>query len=143
MSDNEETPSCEENFISLLHSKLPQYIVNCFIATGYDTLEVIREINEQKVNDIEEFINKHFPKNDKYIHPDFDTCMFPPGHRTRITQVVKEICSVTIMRSGKHKTALVSKPSKKLRLSEGTGDQEDTKLTLKECYTKVRNQIVK
>ena len=66
MSDNEETPSCEENFISLLHSKLPQYIVNCFITTGYDTLEVIREINEQKLNDIEEFINKHFPKNDKY-----------------------------------------------------------------------------
>ena len=65
-------------------SKLPQYIVNCFITTGYDNLEVIREINEQKLNDIEEFINKHFPKNDKYIHPDFDTCMFPPGHRTRM-----------------------------------------------------------
>ena len=56
MSDNEETPSCEENFISLLHSKLPRYIVNCFITTGYDTLEVIREINEQKLNDIEELL---------------------------------------------------------------------------------------
>ena len=62
MSDNEETLSSEENFISLLRSKLPQYIVNCFITTGYDTLEVIREINDQKLNDIEEFINKHFPK---------------------------------------------------------------------------------
>ena len=90
MSDNEETLSSEENFISLLRLKLPQYIVNCFITTGYDTLG---EINDQKLNDIEEFINKHFPKNNKYIHPDFDICMFPPGHRTRITQVVKEICS--------------------------------------------------
>lgn len=143
MGDNEETLSAEENFISLLRSKLPQYIVNCFITTGYDTIEVLREINDQKLTDIEEFINRHFPKNDKYIHPDFDTCMFPPGHRTRITQVVKEICSISMMRSGKHKAALVSKPPKKVKLSEDTDDQDDTKLTLKECYAKVRNQIVK
>lgn len=24
------------------------------------------------------------------IHPDFDTCIFPPGHRTRITQVASK-----------------------------------------------------
>lgn len=140
---NEEKLSAEENFISLMRSKLPQYIVNCFITTGYDTIEVMREINDQKLNDIEEFINKHFPKNVKYIHPDFDKCMFPPGHRMRIIQVVKEICSVSLIRLGKHKAVLASKPPKKVgKLSEDI-DDEDTKLTLKECYTKVRNQIVK
>jgi len=46
--------------------------VNCFITTGYDTIEVVRGINDQNLNEMEEFINKHFPKNVRYIHPDFD-----------------------------------------------------------------------
>ena len=62
ISDNEETPSCEENFISLLHSKLPQYIVNCFITTGYDTLKVIREINEQKLMTLKSSLTNIFQK---------------------------------------------------------------------------------
>ena len=100
---NEEKPSAEANLISLLHSncKLPQYIVNCFITTGYDTVEVIKDMDDQKLNDMEVFINKHFPKNVKYIHPDYDTYMFPPGHRMRIIQVVQEMRSISLTNSRK------------------------------------------
>ena len=49
----EEKSSAEADLISLLHSKLPQYIVNCFITTGYDTVAVIKDIDDQKLNDME------------------------------------------------------------------------------------------
>ena len=145
VNKNEE-PSAEENLISSLRSKLPQYIVNCFVTTGYDTIEVIKDLDNQKLNDMEEFINKHFPKNEKYIHPDFDICLFPPGHRTRIIQVVKDICSVSLANSRKRiasKSTTVIKPPKKVKKLTEDVDDEQTKLTLKECFTKVRNQIVK
>ena len=144
--DKNEEPSAEENLISSLRSKLPQYIVNCFVTTGYDTIEVIKDLDNQKLNDMEEFINKHFPKNKKYIHPDFDICVFPPGHRTRIIQVVKDICSVSLTNSRKRiasKSTTVTKPPKKIKKLTEDVDDEQTKLTLKECFTKVRNQIVK
>ena len=64
----EEKSSAEANLISLLHSKLPQYIVT----TDYDTVAVIKDIDNQKLNNIKALINKHFPKNANYIHPDYD-----------------------------------------------------------------------
>ena len=97
---------------------------------------------------MEVFINKHFPKNVKYIHPDYDTCMFPPGHRMRIIQVVKEMCSISLTNSRKRTASHVQSstaskaPKRVTKISEDT-DDEHTKLTLKQCYTKVRNQIVK
>ena len=73
--------------------------------------------------------------------------MFPPGHRMRIIQVVKEMCSVSLMSSRKRLTSqstISSKPHKKIKkLPEDPHADDEDKLTLKECYTKVRNQIVK
>ena len=144
----EEKSSAEADLISLLHSKLPQYIVNCFITTGYDTVAVIKDIDDQKLNDMEAFINKYFPKNAKYIHPDYDKCMFLPGHRLRIIQAVKEIRGISLTNSKKRavscaQSSTASKVSKRAEKISEDIDDEHTKLTLKECYTKLRNQIVK
>ena len=140
----EENPSNSpgESFIKFLHSKLPNYIVNCFITAGYDTMDVVKGIDDQKLNDIEEFINKHFPKNTKYFHPDFDRCIFPPGHRTRVNHVIKEISGISLFGPRKRtSTAIHPKSVKKVKTPD-LATEENVELSLKEWYTKVRNQIV-
>ena len=42
---------------SLMRKKLPSYVVNSFIATGYDTLFVIVELDNDGLEEIEEVIN--------------------------------------------------------------------------------------
>ena len=94
----EKKDSIEDKTVTLLPAKLPQYVVYCFITAGYDTNDVIKDINDKTINDIEEFINDNFPKNQKYIHPDFDInllCKIPLGHIMRITKFVQEICKIT------------------------------------------------
>ena len=39
---------------------LPPYIVNCFMATGYDTLDVLAEINDESLAEIEEIVNNEY-----------------------------------------------------------------------------------
>ena len=49
--------------IGLMKQTLPTYIVNCFIATGFDTLEAITEMDvssspKNSIRVIEEYINR-------------------------------------------------------------------------------------
>ena len=45
---------------SLMRKKPPSYVVNSFIATGYDTLDVIAEVDNNGLEEIEEVINSDF-----------------------------------------------------------------------------------
>ena len=71
---------------------LPSYIVNCFMATGYDTLEVLTEINNESLAEIEEIVNNEYPNKSCFRHQPIPTCLssssnvfkFQPGHRKRI-----------------------------------------------------------
>ena len=146
--DDEEP--IEDKTISLLLSKLPQYVVNCFITAGYDTIDVIKDINDNKLDDLEEFINNNFPKNQKYIHPDFNICKIPPGHRMRIAKFVQEISCKNTSRKRLQSTFADSKTSKKVKCPSKPKSFEplsfqdtEIKLSLKDCLSKVRNLIVK
>lgn len=79
---------------SKLEKELPQYIVNCFLAAGYDSFEVIAEMNASNkpgnsIDCIEEFINEQHPGENEYTHMNSKKCIFPPGHRNRIAQFIK------------------------------------------------------
>ena len=50
---DELADSLADEAISLMKKKLPTYIVNSFIATGYDTLEVIADLTNEDITKIE------------------------------------------------------------------------------------------
>ena len=72
--------------------KLPLYVVKCFEAAGFDTLEVIAEMNVSNdagnsIEQIEHFISEQFPDD-----PDYQRGKkFPPGHKIRIQKFVAEV----------------------------------------------------
>lgn len=104
----------EDELMELMRTKLPQYVVECFSVTGFDTFEVIAQMNttdgstSNSIDQIESFILKHFPDNPMYHHTSSlsPSLVFVPGHRIRIIQFVDEIkAKYAIMKGRKRKLA--------------------------------------
>ena len=80
--------------IPVMQAKLPEYIVNGFLAAGYDTLELIADLDEGSIQEIEQFISENYPHDPKYLPNTASSCLtglrFPPGHRKRILMFVEE-----------------------------------------------------
>jgi len=76
---------------------LPQCIVNCFFAAGYDDLDVISESNGNSISKIENYIESLIDQStaDDFMLP--TPCVrpfkFPSGHREKICKFVQEIKS--------------------------------------------------
>ena len=83
--------------VSLMKESLPEYVVNCFLAAGYDVTEVIAamDVSENPGNSIENYISERYPKDPRYSNnPDCDTTYsskFPPGHKIRIHNFILEL----------------------------------------------------
>ena len=100
--DNNVTVSDREaqsfDVISLLKQRLPDYIVQCFLARGYDEPNVIATMDitdspGNSIRGIETYIGSKFPDNEEYYHNRFISLPFefPPGHRKRICNFINEI----------------------------------------------------
>ena len=82
---------------SLMRKMLPSHIVNCLLQTGYDTLDVLAEINNESLIEIERIINSEYPNEICFRHQPVPTAAAPtvlkfsPGHRKRIMNFVEEI----------------------------------------------------
>ena len=84
--------------ISLMKEALPEYVVNCFLAAGYDTTEVITAMVSKTPGNlielIEKYISEQYPKDPRYCNnPDSDLLFakrfeFPPGHRIGICNFI-------------------------------------------------------
>ena len=80
-----------------MRKNLPEYIVNCFLAAGYDTLPIIDEmdVSDEPGNSlqvIEEFIFKQHPNDPEFYHKNNTAALlFPPGHRRRIERFVRDV----------------------------------------------------
>ena len=69
MVTNEAELSSYENTQILLKKELPEYVVNIFIASGYDRLESIAKINDQTIDEMIAYTNKTFDGDClRYIH---------------------------------------------------------------------------
>lgn len=72
--------------ITLMKQRLPGYIVNCFMSSGYDEMEVIStmdtsERKDNSINKIKKFIQCKYAnsaKHNPFPSPAFE---FPPGHK--------------------------------------------------------------
>ena len=83
--------------IKIMRTNLPEYVVNCFVAAGFDTLEVIADMDTSgepgnSLQLIEDFINNEHPGNTKFTHGTTaaSTFKFPPGHRQSIAKFVQQ-----------------------------------------------------
>ena len=84
-----------EPALQLLKDNLPSYIVSCFLASGYDSLPVIAEMDASDgpgnaIQGIEDFINEQYPGDPLYTRGR-KVCKFPPGHRIRRTKRFVEL----------------------------------------------------
>ena len=85
-----ERVSEEDKALMAMKEKLPKYVVDSFIAAGFDNLKVISEIDTSTDNDlleIEQFITVEC-KEDTRFKPGFGITghfKFLPGHRRRIS----------------------------------------------------------
>ena len=125
--------------------KLPLYVVKCFEAAGFDTLEVIAEMNignepGNSIEQIEHFITDQFPNNPEYQRGK----KFPPGHKIRIQRFVEEVKNNQSRKSqGKGKKRPlqggVRNGPKKVKTDESSSDNIDQVNSVGE----IRRQIVK
>ena len=82
--------------VTLMKQRLPEYIVNCFISSGYDEMEVISTMDtsdkeHNSIDKIEKFIQRKYANSAAHNPFPSPTFEFPPGHRIRICNFVKEV----------------------------------------------------
>lgn len=117
-----EAPS----FIEILKTKLPEYVVNCFLISGFDTQDVVAtmDVSNQPGNSIEQ-IEQFITENKLFQDPKYvdemiyqERFIFPPGHRLRIVQYVtrlrEEIANIKAMPKKAYRRRSSYGPLKKL-----------------------------
>ena len=82
--------------IILMKKRLPDYIVKCLLAAGYDELDVICDMNTAEtpqncIGKVEKFVNTRYSNNKEYNPTLCQPFEFPPGHRARICNFVNEL----------------------------------------------------
>ena len=79
-----------------MKERLPEYIANCLIASGYDEMQVLCDMNTSEtpknaIEKVESFINKKFSDKPEYNPTLSLPFEFPPGHRARICNFIQEL----------------------------------------------------
>ena len=90
-----------------MKKKLPEYIVKCFQAAGYDDMDTIAKMDTSEnpgnsISKIEQYIERKFSGNTEYVHDPslpFSPFEFPPGHRDRICHFIHEVKTIKDMKS--------------------------------------------
>ncbi|MDA8002571.1 MAG: hypothetical protein MPL62_14930 [Alphaproteobacteria bacterium] len=134
--DTETYESRTTAAICIMQRKLPGYVVETFIAAGYDTLEAIANMNisneaGNSLQLIEEYINSTHPNDPKFMRSNVTASMFrfPPGHRQTIESFVKEIKQLEdekTRRARKRATEATTGPKAKLHKETPTYSGDST-----------------
>ena len=108
-----------------MKEELPAYVVKCFIAAGFDTLEVIAKMNisnkpGNSIELIEQFISDEYPNNPEYMR----SKKFPPGHRIRIQDFVNKVKHLMKPQLGK-RTVSGGRSNQPKKTKANSGDTSD------------------
>ena len=83
-----------------MRDELPETVVNCFKAAGYDNLKCISKMSEKSIDRMEKYIDsvkEHYPNcqqsdsSGKPIFPREKSFQFPPGHREQIMDFIVSV----------------------------------------------------
>lgn len=90
--------SKEEKARLALKDELPDYVVESFMATGYDTLEVIAKMDTTRtpgnsLEEVEQYISMEFLEDHRFRRgiTSRGNFKFLPGHRQRIVNFVEKV----------------------------------------------------
>ena len=145
----------DDKFLAFMKQSLPQYVVQCFLYSGYDTARVVGQMNTDagpanNIDQIEAFILQNFPSEESCYHMSLPSksYVFTPGHRTRILNFTEDVKqSLLLDRVGKRgKQQSVPICDKKVKVDiDKTSSSEyiDHSNDLKAISENVRDQIIK
>jgi hypothetical protein len=150
----EDAESLTTAALMLMKKYLPEYIVNCFVAAGYDTLDVIADmdVSDKPGNTLEEiatFIAKEYPGDPRFVRGTMSrSSVFPPGHRRRIASFVKHVNHLQEEKkrsSRKRRTMSSTHPPKKKRSDANTCGSSDSESSCSQfsMMGDVRQQVAK
>ena len=78
-----------------MKNKLPEYVQNCFLASGFDSEEAIVFMDADSVATMEIFVEKrlsHDPSmHNKFLLSSSGSFEFPPGHKALILRFIKQV----------------------------------------------------
>ena len=99
-----------EEALELMKCKLPEYLVNCLVAAGYDTISVISKIDDDSLQEIESFIAETSPDDMKHMHSSSTrNCRFPPGYVKKLKMFVSDQCQCLHLLQRRHAPVVMSK----------------------------------
>lgn len=116
-----------------MKERLPAYIVNCLIASGYDEMQVLCDMDTSEtpknaIEKVESFISKKFSDKPEYNPTLSQPFEFPPGHRARICNFIQEL--KMLQENAKRKAIDNHKSSKKRKISRPYAELSTDKVNL-------------
>ena len=124
--------SCRFNALDEMKKILPEYIVQCFIMSGYDTHHAVLEMDTSEnpgnsIEEIEQYIDKNkFPSCMSSLHHENQNrpFQFPPGHKVLIKMFVEDV-KERFPKSRKHKISCTRKPPRKAKKPKKSAADSD------------------
>ena len=136
--------------IPAMQAKLPKYVVNGFLAAGYDTLEIIADLDEDSLQEIEQFISENYPHDPKYLPNATSSCLtglrFPPGHRKRILIFVEETKKSIVRGRKRQNRPSTQRPRVKKSVTDGESSSStgsESTCNQADVTSKIRSLIAK
>ena len=133
--------------IPMMQAKLPKYVVNGFLAAGYDTLEVIADLDEDSLQEIEQFISENYPHDPKYLPNATSSCLtglrFPPGHRKRILMFVEQTKKSIVRGRKRQNRPSTQRPRVKKSVIDGESSSSESTCNQADVTSKIRRLIAK
>lgn len=129
------------SFVSLMHEKLPEYVVNCMRTSGFDVPEVVSSMDVtdkpgNSIEQIEHFIGENFADQEEYKNTYFQSSsarlpmggrfVFPPGHRIRISNFVSHVKNQLDASVKAPKNTKSIEKAKAIRVRSSTKSDSDT-----------------
>ena len=76
-----------------MQQRPPQYVVNCLISSGFDTLPLIADMDMKSLDDVEQFCGSYQEQLMQYPNSAMasSSLKFPPGHHKAILKLIEEV----------------------------------------------------
>lgn len=139
--------SQREDTLSKMRSQLPEYVVNCLVASGFDTNTALATLDlsdkpGSSQEGIRQYISRKYPDDAMFKSDTFsDVAEFLPGHINLIREFVKDVTRVPFKRQ-----STSSNPPSKKRAVTASGkpldnEEEQPMIELDNVAGNIRQQV--
>ena len=136
-----------EETLSQMKANLPEYVVNCLVAAGFDTSMALATLDlsdkpGNSIDGIRQFISRKHPGDAKFKSDESsDVADFLPGHINLIKEFVKEVNRVPLKRRSTGSIPLSKKRATTCAQAAQLDDEEEQPIQLDRVAANLRQQI--